>query len=126
MNDDDDEMLRTDLLHHSPRRKRKRVVHVDEEARDQREYDSKRARIYEQRRKENQLSSPENISTIVINPGKSDEDVFIHINREIGSHIKEHQIEGTQFMWREVVSEEDAAGGCLLAHTMGLGKTLQV
>ncbi|KAF3935019.1 hypothetical protein ABW20_dc0103441 [Dactylellina cionopaga] len=43
------------------------------------------------------------------------------------AHIREKlfdsQIEGIQFLWREVVQN---AGGALLAHTMGMGKTLQV
>jgi SNF2 family DNA or RNA helicase len=37
--------------------------------------------------------------------------------------LKYHQIEGLQFMWERVYVKKQ---GCLLAHSMGLGKTLQV
>jgi SNF2 family DNA or RNA helicase len=32
---------------------------------------------------------------------------------------------GIQFMWRELI-EANNQQGCLLAHTMGLGKSMQV
>ncbi|CAH2215946.1 jg207, partial [Pararge aegeria aegeria] len=46
--------------------------------------------------------------------------------------MKAHQYEGVKFMWDacfESVSQVQsghAGGGCILAHCMGLGKTLQV
>ncbi|BFZ60083.1 hypothetical protein YB2330_001105 [Saitoella coloradoensis] len=40
--------------------------------------------------------------------------------------LKEHQKEGLRFMWQQVLMLGDRSKGCLLAHTMGLGKTLQV
>jgi len=49
----------------------------------------------------------------------------IFINKFISSHLKPHQIDGVQFMWRELIAPGDDAQGCLLAHTMGLGKTMQ-
>ncbi|KAI8981654.1 hypothetical protein BDF20DRAFT_418581 [Mycotypha africana] len=36
--------------------------------------------------------------------------------------LKTHQVEGLKFMWQRVYEKR---GGCLLAHSMGLGKTLQ-
>ncbi|GLC42501.1 hypothetical protein PLESTB_001104800 [Pleodorina starrii] len=47
--------------------------------------------------------------------------------------LKEHQIDGLRFMWENLVDnhqldesrpETESAGGCILAHSMGLGKTL--
>ncbi|KAJ5836818.1 SNF2-related protein [Penicillium robsamsonii] len=49
----------------------------------------------------------------------------IHLDPYIGSRIQPHQLHGVQFMFREIV-ENNRPEGCLLAHTMGLGKTMQV
>ena len=49
----------------------------------------------------------------------------IYLPREIGEHVKPHQLTGIQFMWRELI-EAKKPQGCLLAHVMGLGKTMQV
>jgi hypothetical protein len=65
---------------------------------------------------------------IVVNVGKKENEESIYLNHHIGQRIQPHQIEGLRFMWREVVSsspDEDDMQGCLLAHTMGLGKTMQ-
>lgn len=60
-----------------------------------------------------------------INPGAKESEAFIPIDNRIAGMIKEHQINGVQFMWRELVTDDENAQGCLLAHTMGLGKTMQ-
>ena len=63
---------------------------------------------------------------IIINDTKKDDEDLIYINPHIGSRIKNHQIDGVRFMWRELVTVGlSAMQGCLLAHTMGLGKTMQ-
>ncbi|KAL5342934.1 hypothetical protein BJX70DRAFT_240042 [Aspergillus crustosus] len=49
----------------------------------------------------------------------------IYLDPHIGSRVKPHQLKGIQFMWRELVEDKNQQG-CLLAHTMGLGKTMQV
>ncbi|KAJ5958322.1 SNF2-related protein [Penicillium vulpinum] len=52
-------------------------------------------------------------------------DPVIQLDPYIGSLIQPHQLHGVQFMFREIV-ENIQPEGCLLAHTMGLGKTMQV
>uniref|UniRef100_A0A7S1X3P6 Uncharacterized protein n=1 Tax=Tetraselmis chuii TaxID=63592 RepID=A0A7S1X3P6_9CHLO len=51
----------------------------------------------------------------------------------LASHFKMHQWDGIRFIWENLVMEHDgvagkedeSVGGCILAHSMGLGKTLQ-
>ncbi|KAI9662008.1 MAG: hypothetical protein M1831_002923 [Alyxoria varia] len=52
----------------------------------------------------------------------------IYIHERVSKFLKPHQVEGVRFMWRELIDVSSTGGlpqGCLLAHTMGLGKTLQ-
>jgi SNF2 family DNA or RNA helicase len=50
---------------------------------------------------------------------------IIYLDPKIGGKVKDHQVNGIRFMWRELMTDENKQG-CLLAHTMGLGKTMQV
>ena len=66
---------------------------------------------------------------VVVNDGKEEHEEAIYINPHVVKTLKPHQIDGIRFMWREVVGipdDEEDTQGCLLAHTMGLGKTAQV
>jgi hypothetical protein len=49
----------------------------------------------------------------------------IYLHPHLGRYVKPHQLTGIQFMWRELI-EADNQQGCLLAHVMGLGKSMQV
>ncbi|KAL9051360.1 MAG: hypothetical protein Q9162_006062 [Coniocarpon cinnabarinum] len=63
----------------------------------------------------------------IINPA-ADENDFIYIRKSLSDVLLEHQIDGVRFLWREVITgaaDEPSGSGCLLAHTMGLGKTMQ-
>lgn len=53
--------------------------------------------------------------------GKDEKAVFLP--EFLAKLLKEHQIQGVRFMWRNLVQE---SAGAVLAHAMGLGKTLQV
>ncbi|OLY80789.1 Protein CHROMATIN REMODELING 20 [Smittium mucronatum] len=68
---------------------------------------------------------------ILVNPGHSKSEADVFIPEFLGKWLKPHQIEGIQFMWRNVVMfhkgyENSQQHGCVIAHAMGLGKTLQV
>ena len=70
-------------------------------------------------------------SEVAINLLKKDDHEFIYIHPRIAKKMKQHQITGVRFLWYQVTAmdedddDDDSAQGCLLAHTMGLGKTMQ-
>ncbi|RGP63723.1 DNA repair rhp54 [Fusarium longipes] len=63
---------------------------------------------------------------IIINESKEDDQGLIYVNDHIARSIKQHQIDGVRFIWNQIVRDASVRQGCLLAHTMGLGKTMQV
>ncbi|EGO57594.1 hypothetical protein NEUTE1DRAFT_62600, partial [Neurospora tetrasperma FGSC 2508] len=72
-------------------------------------------------------SVPSDKSRLIINETKESDDLpLIYVHEEIGGRIKDHQIDGVRFMWDQIVVDSNSRQGCLLAHTMGLGKTMQV
>lgn len=56
---------------------------------------------------------------------------FIKVDDDIVKQLKPHQIDGVKFMYDSCYggidhSKKHSGSGCILAHCMGLGKTLQV
>ena len=57
---------------------------------------------------------------------------LVSVNEKLVAHLKPHQFKGIKFMWDatyesiEQLKKGERGGGCILAHCMGLGKTLQV
>ena len=123
-------------VQNSPFRKRKFFVPESQETLDQRQAAQERLRGNEERRRREELksrfakmgaSSKDSIE-VVVNPGKLEEQEFVYLNPRFGggARLKPHQKEGLQFLWREITGDHDDLQGCLLAQTMGLGKTMQV
>ncbi|KAI1757811.1 hypothetical protein F4782DRAFT_525626 [Xylaria castorea] len=114
------------------KKKRKQVVR-NREAAIVREMDQAAAAERESRRKllrerlvtEGSMALGSQHGSIIVNESKSDDQGFIYINNEIARRIKDHQVTGVRFMWDQLVVAKNKQG-CLLAHTMGLGKTMQV
>ncbi|KAK4461449.1 hypothetical protein QBC42DRAFT_287544 [Cladorrhinum samala] len=115
----------------APVKKRRRLKPINEDAKKMRiatleqnkEFDRRRQRLQQEIAAGAVLS---NKAHLIVNETKDDNQQFIYINDRIGSRIKAHQIEGVRFMWNQVVVNSNVRQGCLLAHTMGLGKTMQV
>ncbi|KAK8055986.1 5-aminolevulinate synthase [Apiospora rasikravindrae] len=116
----------------SPAKKR-RPIQRDRAAQNLR--DSDRARVKEQAKRRELLraklaaqghSEASQNSHLLINESKEDDQGFIYVPDNIASRIKKHQVEGVRFMWNQLVADSQSRQGCLLAHTMGLGKTMQI
>mmetsp|Transcript_972 Transcript_972/g.3349 ORF Transcript_972/g.3349 Transcript_972/m.3349 type:complete len:1509 (-) Transcript_972:62-4588(-) len=60
----------------------------------------------------------------VVNPLAGDEDRVL-IPLDLFRLLKPHQVEGIQFLWDRIWDKENNMRGAILAHSMGLGKTLQ-
>lgn len=73
------------------------------------------------------ISRDPSMSAVPVNPIKDDDKEFIFVDPKIAEQMKDHQKDGVQFMWRELtaVNDDEESQGCILAHTMGLGKTMQ-
>lgn len=111
--------------------KRRKKIYENTAARTLREQDRERIAAQEERRLKLQANMAKSReqgdgAEIIINESKLEEDGFIYVNSRIARRIKKHQVEGVRFMWNQVIGDVHAQQGCLLAHTMGLGKTMQV
>ncbi|KAK9082988.1 hypothetical protein Scep_029459 [Stephania cephalantha] len=68
----------------------------------------------------------------IVNVVREKDEDAVRIPPSISAKLKPHQISGIRFMWENIiqsvrkVKSGDKGLGCILAHTMGLGKTFQV
>lgn len=108
------------------KRPRKEVVE-DATAKAKREALNKTIRNIARRAKDEKTRNGgvENAGMVRINIGKyaRNNDIFFHPS--LAEVLKPHQVAGIRFMWQQLVQTGENRGA-LLAHTMGLGKTLQV
>jgi len=68
---------------------------------------------------------------VLVNTNHPESDPDIHLAPQLEKFIKPHQIGGVRFLYDNVVESlgrfnESQGFGCILAHNMGLGKTMQV
>lgn len=74
---------------------------------------------------------PDESGRVLINVGHPDNEPDVFLAPQIARIIKPHQIGGVRFLYDNVVEslerfKSSKGFGCILAHSMGLGKTLQV
>lgn len=74
---------------------------------------------------------PDESGRVLINVGHPDNEPDVFLAPQIARVIKPHQIGGVRFLYDNVVEslerfKSSKGFGCILAHSMGLGKTLQV
>ncbi|KAL4819444.1 hypothetical protein BDW67DRAFT_130668 [Aspergillus spinulosporus] len=111
----------------TPHKKRKRAVQESQSAKLHQASAQQRMRWQEKQRKrlEERLQSMGVSNDSPSRHAVSFKEPIIYLHPYIGQRVKLHQLSGIQFMWRELVEDKNREG-CLLAHTMGLGKTMQV
>lgn len=98
---------------------------VSQEQRERLKRDERRRQDREKAARKRNTGIPRDPKKIPVNLGKYAKDNEIFLHSCFADYLKKHQIDGILFMWQQLI-QMGQNRGALLAHTMGLGKTLQV
>lgn len=71
------------------------------------------------------------VENVVLEIDEKTEKELLTVDTKLAKKLKPHQASGIRFMWDACFeslqrAKKTAGSGCILAHCMGLGKTLQV
>ncbi|XP_011344208.2 transcriptional regulator ATRX isoform X3 [Ooceraea biroi] len=82
--------------------------------------------VYEMR-----LAGEEKVDKLVLDFNTETKEELISVHKELVKCLKPHQAQGIKFMWDACFESIErvkttSGSGCIIAHCMGLGKTLQV
>ncbi len=78
-----------------------------------------------------EFNVPDANGQVLVNVNHPPEDIDVYLLPYISKNVKPHQIGGIRFIYDNIVESlnrvkiKDSGFGCILAHAMGLGKTLQ-
>ncbi|KAF3425464.1 hypothetical protein E2986_03490 [Frieseomelitta varia] len=114
--------------------KDKQVTHDTKQA--AKEEEERLKRISERQKLYNEmyeirLAGEEKVDTLVLDFDPETKKELVTVHKDLVKNLKPHQAKGIKFMWDSCFEsleriKSSSGSGCILAHCMGLGKSLQV